>query len=266
MAAGWSRKRVLITVRTYPVPAHKGIEVSCTAGVTDDGKWIRLFPVPYRFLDHDKRFTKYQWIDVDVTRPRNDQRPESYTLNAETIQTGETVMPVDHWRRRKDIILPLKRESMCQMVRELENPPAPTLGIFRPAKITRLIISPAKPPNWTPQQLVILSQTFFDFAKAPKAQLEKIPLDFRYEFRCSDAACTGHRMICTDWEMAESYRRWRGEYGANWESMFRQRYERDMIEKNDTHFYVGTLHQHPKNWIIVGLFYPPREAMADLFG
>lgn len=64
----WIQKRVLITVRTYPVPAQKNIEVSCTAGVTSDGNWIRLFPVPYRFLDYDKRFTKYQWIDVSVTK------------------------------------------------------------------------------------------------------------------------------------------------------------------------------------------------------
>jgi len=51
-----SPKKVLITVRTYPTPARKGVEVSCTAGITDDGKWIRLFPIPYRFLDWDKRF------------------------------------------------------------------------------------------------------------------------------------------------------------------------------------------------------------------
>jgi hypothetical protein len=38
-----------------------------------------------------------------------------------------------------------------------------------------------------------------------------------------------------------------------------------MIEKYDTHFFVGTVHQHPKNWIIVGLFYRPRLAMNDLF-
>jgi hypothetical protein len=50
------------------VPAKKGIEVSCTGGVTDKGKWIRLFPVPYRFLDGDKRFKKYEWIKVSVTK------------------------------------------------------------------------------------------------------------------------------------------------------------------------------------------------------
>jgi hypothetical protein len=74
MANGWSTKRVLITVRTYPVPVHRGIEVSCTAGVTSDGNWIRLFRIPYRFLNPDQRFTKYQWIEVDATRARGDAR------------------------------------------------------------------------------------------------------------------------------------------------------------------------------------------------
>jgi hypothetical protein len=38
-----------------------------------------------------------------------------------------------------------------------------------------------------------------------------------------------------------------------------------MINKNDTHFYVGTVHQHPDAWIIIGLFYPPRTRIGDLF-
>ena len=40
----WNKKRVLITVRTYPVPAQKNIEVSCTAGVTGDGRVDTAFP------------------------------------------------------------------------------------------------------------------------------------------------------------------------------------------------------------------------------
>ena len=67
------------------------------------------------------------------------------------------------------------------------------------------------------------------------------------------------RMICTDWEMAQAYRTWRREYGYKWEEKFRQRFEAEMILKNDTHFFVGTLHQYPKSWIIVGLFYPPKR-------
>jgi hypothetical protein len=115
MANGWSTKRVLITVRTYPVPARRGIEVSCTAGVTSDGKWIRLFPIPYRFLAADQRFTKYQWIDVQATRPRNDPRPESYTLRIDSIQRRDTVGTADQWRARKDIIFPLRNNSLCEI-------------------------------------------------------------------------------------------------------------------------------------------------------
>jgi hypothetical protein len=38
-----------------------------------------------------------------------------------------------------------------------------------------------------------------------------------------------------------------------------------MIEKNDTHFYVGNLHQFPNAWIVIGLFYPPHQATKDMF-
>jgi hypothetical protein len=64
--------------------------------------------------------------------------------------------------------------------------------------------------------------------------------------------------------MGESFRRWRSEYGDRWEAKFRRKYEDEMLNKLDTHFYVGTVHTHPKGWIIVGLFYPRRVA-PDLF-
>jgi hypothetical protein len=38
-----------------------------------------------------------------------------------------------------------------------------------------------------------------------------------------------------------------------------------MIERFDTHFYVGTLHQYPDTWIIVGLFYPQLRKQGRLF-
>jgi len=72
-------------------------------------------------------------------------------------------------------------------------------------------------------------------------------------------------MMCTDWEMGQSWRSWRRAYGSQWEAKFRERYERDMIDRNDTSFFVGTVHQHPHRWIIVGLFYPPKPADLPLF-
>ena len=77
--------------------------------------------------------------------------------------------------------------------------------------------------------------------------------------------CKGHKIMCTDWEMRQSYRSWRYTYGSRWEQKFREKYEREMIQERDTYFYVGTMHQHPNRWIIFGLFYPPRPATPDLF-
>jgi hypothetical protein len=110
----------------------------------------------------------------------------------------------------------------------------------------------------------MLRQQHF-FAEAPEEELEKIPYKFYYDFRCPEPTCNGHTAMCTDWEMGQSYRDWRSKYGDGWEGKFRQRYETDMIQNKDTHFYVGTVANHPNRWIIIGLFYPPRAAQQNLF-
>jgi hypothetical protein len=248
-------KRALIVVRTYPVPAKTGVEVSCTAAVTETGEWLRLFPVPWRLLAEDQRFRKYQWVDVTVTKA-SDHRPESYKLKPDGINILGN--PLSGWRAKKDVVFPLRSHCLCCLIRERDAKGHPTLGIFRPKSIHRLIIT-EEDSQWTDSQLKTLRQGHL-FVENPRKELEKIPFSFRYEFRCEDTDCTGHKLICTDWEMGQSYRKWRTEYGDRWEQKFRQRYEDEMINKNDTHFYVGTVKGHPHIWIIVGLFYPPRES------
>ena len=110
----------------------------------------------------------------------------------------------------------------------------------------------------------MLRQQHF-FAHAPEQELEKIPFKFYYEFDCPESRCTTHRLMCTDWEMGQSFRSWRASYGEKWEEKFRETYEKEMIHKNDTHFYVGTVAAHPNRWIIIGLFYPPTDLQKDLF-
>jgi hypothetical protein len=237
MAGSWSRKRVFIVVRTYPTPARSVIEASCTAAISDDGKWVRMFPVPARLMEYDKRFTKWQWIDVDLLKAPSDTRPESHKLNPDSIAIVEFIGPQDGWRARRQIITPLRRPSMCSIQRERDEHGYPTLGIFRPNKIEQLIIEPAE-PNWTEAQLATLTQDTL-FEKAPAQTLEKIPFDFRYEFRCSGVGCNGHSMICTDWEMGQAYRSWRKEYGDQWEVKFRQRFEIEMIERTKRSFSWG---------------------------
>jgi len=225
--------------------------------VTDDGHWLRLFPVPWRFLQTDQRFLKYQWVEVDVVKA-SDHRPESYKIVKDGIRIlSRPLSTADAWRARKRIVFPQLSASLCELIRNRNKNKHPTLGFFRPESIEALLISPAKSQTWTPEQQVVLRQQEL-FDKRPKQILEKIPFDFRYEFRCSDAQCPGHRLKCTDWELGESFRKWRPEYGEAWEAKFREKFEAYMIRR-DTHFFVGTLKARPHIWLICGLFYPPRD-------
>lgn len=54
--------KVLITVKTYPIPSKKYDELVCTAGITDKGDLVRLYPINFRDLPFSKQYHKYQWI------------------------------------------------------------------------------------------------------------------------------------------------------------------------------------------------------------
>jgi len=53
------KTKILITVKTYPSISTKYKELVCTAGFTDKGKWIRIYPVPFRKLDYSTQYKKY---------------------------------------------------------------------------------------------------------------------------------------------------------------------------------------------------------------
>src|SRR5947209_8730000 len=104
-------KRVLITARTYPAPSQRSVEVSCTGGITEEGAWIRLFPVPYRFLTTDRRFSKYQWVEARAAKS-SDPRPESYRVDVDSIAIQSGPLPTgDNWQARKDSVYPLMAPS-----------------------------------------------------------------------------------------------------------------------------------------------------------
>ena len=258
----WKRKRVLITARTYPTPAKKGVEVSCTAGVTEDGEWIRLFPIPYRFLDWDKRFRKYQWIEVDVAKS-SDHRPESFEVNIESLEIiSDPLVTTSDWQARKDIVYPLGAHCLCCLRSARDAEGHPTLGFFKPKLIRRFLMRP-EDPEWNKKDLAKLSQGSM-FENGPVRILEKIPYKFIYQIICDEPSCRGHHLSCTDWELGQAFRRWRDKYPEEWEQKLRQKFEHDMIDRFDTHLFVGTVSSHPASWIIVGLFYPQKVNSLQL--
>ena len=70
--------KVLITVKTYPNPSVKYDELVCNAGFLESGEWIRIYPVKFRSLPYDQQYKKYNWIELNLVKRKDDARQESY--------------------------------------------------------------------------------------------------------------------------------------------------------------------------------------------
>ncbi len=108
MANRFEKKKVLITVMTYLIPSRSYIETVCTAGITEDGEWIRLYPIDYRYLDQAKQFHKYQWIEIELGPKGNekDKRLESRRPRVESIKLlGEPLTTKLNWKPNQEMAL-----------------------------------------------------------------------------------------------------------------------------------------------------------------
>ncbi len=254
-------EQILILVKTYPTPSLRDIEVSCTAGVTSDGKLIRIFPVPFRFMKDDQRFKKYQEIRGQIWKS-NDVRPESHKIEPDSIEIVGPPIPSDNkWEARRKRIEHLEEHCMCCLRKKQLKSGFPTLGFFRPHEVDRLLVKETS-AEWSERERAKLGRVSL-WNDREVAELEKIPHTFKYRYKCPHEYCPGHEQSCTDWEMAQSFRGWRWRYGEDWEAKFREKYEDHLIENCDLSFFVGTDYRYG-NWLVVGLWYPlkgPRNPM-----
>jgi hypothetical protein len=66
------RTRVRVLVKAFPQHSEKYEETVCCAGVTDDQRLIRLYPITYRRLAKEHQFNRFDLIEALLTQ--NEQR------------------------------------------------------------------------------------------------------------------------------------------------------------------------------------------------
>lgn len=258
-------QRVFVTVKAYPQPSSAYRETVCVAGITDQGKFIRLFPVTFRDLEEGEKFKLYTWIRVRAWKTTRDTRPESYHIKQESIQVESVVEPGKDWAERWRYIRPLISPSL-DALKVLERSNGTSLGIIKPRELQDLVIKPAEETEWSSSDLEKLLRRDLFAQSEPSGQLkllEKIPFQFRYRFLCDDDTCTGHDMSMISWEVVQTYRNFRAKYPGEWEKKFRETYW-DRMKARDLHFHVGNMASHRTSWLILGLFYPPITAASQL--
>ncbi|MCL2153300.1 MAG: hypothetical protein FWH57_10160 [Oscillospiraceae bacterium] len=275
----YEKKRVYIVVKTYPTISKDYSELVCTAGVLEDGSWVRLYPVPFRKLDFDQKYPKYTWIEVDAVRNTADFRPETYRPDLSTLSVDTKPKKVD-WNERRRIIFKNKKVyTELQELIDKAKSDGTSLAVFKPTKVLDFIVEPVE-RDWDANKLAILqglSQQLNLFQTAEEIEQEfkvvpKVPYKFSYRFE--DETGKQSTMMIEDWEIGMLYfnclKRAKGDENVA-TTKVREKYYDDFIKK-DLHFFLGTTKQFhnvaPNPFIIIGAFYPPMpsaEQQVSLF-
>jgi hypothetical protein len=249
--------KVLVTVKTYPHPSQGYQELVCTAGVLEDGSFVRLYPIDYRYRPYWEWFSKYDWVEVKAERNRRDPRPESYSPVLDSqIRTIGHVTTHGNWAERTRYALAKGARAMCELDALPQN--KCSLGIVRAGNVKDFLAEPVErdwPPKW---------RNLFEQRKlfGPKQKpLEKVPFKFSYVFECDAPGCKGHRKMIEDWEVFQLFRRMREEHRSEEVAVDKVKETflgRVCATDRDTHFFVGTVLSHGA-WIILGTFWPKKR-------
>lgn len=273
------RKRVLITVKAYPLPSRSYGELVCTAGFLEDGSWIRIYPVPFRVIRDDSYVAKYQWIELALRRNEKDFRPESFRpfndnladmVVGEKIETGKK----RDWAARREICCTNVYTSKAKLIEDAYANPCVSLATFKPAEILDLTAEEEE-REWKDAWKAKLAQLDMFAPKSFTGSTERtiIPkLPYKFSYRFTDEDGVKSKLMIEDWEIGALY--WNCLKRADGDeeealSKVREKYI-DYFGERDIHLFLGTTERYharkaPNPFVIVGVFYPPKREQLSLF-
>ena len=271
-----AKEKILIAVKTYPSLSKKYDELVCTAGFRENGDWIRIYPIPFRKLDYDIQYKKFQWIQVDIIKNDSDPRPESYKLlDFQKIEIiGEISTDKDGiWEERRKWVLNEVHNDLEYLINKANNNDL-SLATFKPVKFIDFHIEEDS-REWDKEKLEWVKAraqqiNLFCDADNPFEVVDKIPYKFFYEFE--DINGKRSKLMVVDWEIGALYmnslRRYEGDE-ENAVSDVKKKYWDTFVLQKDIYLFLGTtreFHGWAKNpFVIIGVFYPNPTIQTSLF-
>lgn len=270
-----ARERVLITVKTYPTLSRKLGELVCTAGVREEGSWVRLYPIPFRLLDWQGRYAKFDWIETTLIKSTKDPRPESFhPVDPQDIVIVGHLDTQDDWRERRRLLLEKTTvHTRLQPLIEGAHANRQSLAVFKPARILDF--------RWEE------GERAWDAAKVEEMRsredqgelfsggdwrktfqlIPKLPWDFSYRFADTDGRESELQVL--DWEVGQLYwnclKQCEGDEAAALAKV-KHKYL-TVFRETDLHFFLGTTRQYhgwaSNPWQIIGVCpIPPERQIA----
>ena len=263
--------RVVVLVKAAPVLTSHLEETMCVAGVAlgAEPRWVRLHPVPFRDLAAEERFRKYQELTAQVIRGRSDRRPESWVPIRGSLVPGARVGTDHGWSQRKQLIQGLGERTMCDLIevnRSGSGPETPSLAVIRALSTPDLEIterSEDQLSKWRQRAAAIAAQpSLFEDPSALKPNFEVVPWRFRYRYRCLASRCKGHAQTLVDWEAVALWRKVR--HQPDWRERMVARFVGDLwATSRETVLFVGNQEQHPASFLVLGVFWPPKQGIQQ---
>lgn len=271
-----AKERVLITVKTYPTLSTKYGETVCTAGVREDGSWVRIYPVPFRRLGETQQYKKFDWIECKLVKSTSDVRPETRKLaDFKEMQPVGHMGTAQNWRdRRKLLLKTAKVYTKLQPLIDGAKANTTSLAVFKPAKVIDFVCEEEEERDWDPAKVTMMrektKQTELFSEEAWRETFKLIPkLPYKFSYRFLDGDGRESTLQILDWEIGALY----------WNCLRREKTEKVAIKKvrekyfaeflkTDLHFFLGTTQQFhqvaPNPYVIISAFQIPHEAQAEL--
>lgn len=270
-------ERVLITVKTYPTLSKTHGELVCTAGVREDGSWVRLYPVPFRRLGEEERYHKFEWIEASLIRNPSDRRPESFRLvDPDDIKVGPRLGTEGGWAARRRLLLEQGEVfTNLQTLIDDAHENRRSLATFRPTRVLDVKAEPGE-REWPAERIAAMR------ARADQGELfseegwreafrvvDPLPWKFSYAFEDTEGKKSTLQVL--DWEAGALY--WnclRDSDGNETVAVDKVRAKYlDFAARTDLHFFLGTtLTFHnwgtPNPWVIIGVAPFPHQPQMPL--
>lgn len=236
------KERLLVLAKAYPEFSSKYGYTICTAGITENGEWRRIYPIPFDVYLKAK-YSKRHWIEYEIREDDNpDARKESRKIDLDSIKVGGKEDSESIRNMLRDRIISLEKLAVE----------------FKKDRTSLCVIKPRLDGFELRDRIMDKSKS--DFIKfqttlTPTFRpdlFEKLP---SYEFRCCKD-CAGHKIFCEDIEAVEVYRKMKYKYNDPGECESAVRYKLyDWMKKRELFFIIGT-HFVYGTPIIISLIYP----------
>lgn len=219
------------------------------AAVSDDGQeMLRLYPIRYRRLPAACRFDRFDLVEMEVEWPKNDGRPESRHVIEDSIAIVEQGRDLSEQAKVR-LWAPFVAPSL-QALSEENRATGRSFGMVSPdQRSMRFFSKPIAQTDANDQALSASLQHQNNLFEDPLTPLQPPEFSFGYKFT---SAGIPHEHIVHDWEVQVAYRNYRKRYDADAMTMLEQEYGQNIPARNP-HFILGTMKQHPRTFIIIGI-------------